>query len=40
MSISAGDQDALIAALETGDLPGHDSTQVALGSGVLFRIQI
>jgi putative phosphoesterase len=40
MPISAGDQDALIAVLETGGMTVHDRAQAPVGSGVVFRIKM
>ena len=40
MPISSGDQDALIAVLETGGMTVHDRTQAPVGFGVVFRIKM
>ena len=40
MPISADDQNALIAVLETGELPAHDHVQAASRAGIISRIKM
>jgi protein phosphatase len=40
MPISADDQEALIAVLESGDMTVQDRTQAPVDSGVVFRIKM